>query len=143
MTWISAVDARELEASLMSSRAFADNAASLTYEEVGYEMSLQANVRELHLSDGSVLWSRVKKEFKLLVCGSDKKYADLRKQLHRQSGQVTITIVSLISSTLGNVIGATAAVISPIISLLLLATVRIGVAALREGPDIDQPIRSA
>lgn len=71
-------------------------------------------------------WRRVKAELHLLVCTTDKKYAALRKHLGKEARTTQIAIVSSISATIGAIIGASAAVIGPFVTLGLIALLQVG-----------------
>lgn len=139
MTWLEGVDAGLLEQALKQTVAFSF-AETLTYEELGHELVLQAGETEQGFALGGRLWERVKNEFHLLVCEKTSKYDDTRKKLNELSGQSTNALVALISGSLGAAIGTAALVIAPIVMLLLLATVRIGIEVFCAARNLDQPI---
>ena len=62
------------------------------------------------------LWGEIKKEFYLLVCTKDGKYADLRSKLNKQSGTTT-TIVSMTSAAVAAQLGVAAGMITPLVAL--------------------------
>ena len=66
-------------------------------------------------------WKRVKNELHLLVCTDDKKYATLRKHIGKEGRTTQVAIVSSISAAIGAIIGTSAAVIGPFVTLGLMA----------------------
>jgi hypothetical protein len=71
-------------------------------------------------------WKRVKHELHLLVCTNDRKYATLRKHLGKEGRTTQVAIVSSISAAIGAIIGASAAVIGPFVTLGLMALLQVG-----------------
>lgn len=71
-------------------------------------------------------WRRVKTELHLLVCTNDRKYAALRKHLGKEGRTTQIAIVSSISAAIGAIIGTSAAVIGPFVTLGLMALLQVG-----------------
>lgn len=71
------------------------------------------------------LWTEVKREFYLLVCTKDRKYADLRSQLDRKSRPATTTIVSMTSAAVATQLGVTAGMITPLVALALYAILKL------------------
>ncbi|WP_448029671.1 hypothetical protein [Bradyrhizobium liaoningense] len=71
-------------------------------------------------------WRRVKTELHLLICTSDRKYATLRKHLGKEGRTTQVAIVSSISAAIGAIIGASAAVIGPFVTLGLMALLQVG-----------------
>jgi hypothetical protein len=71
-------------------------------------------------------WKRIKHELHLLVCTDDKKYAPLRKHLGKEGRSTQVAIVSSISAAIGAIIGASAAVIGPFVTLGLMALLQVG-----------------
>jgi hypothetical protein len=69
-------------------------------------------------------WARVKRELHILICTKHAKYASLRRQLGK--GKTQTAIVMSIGATIGATIGISAAVISPFVTLGLIALVRVG-----------------
>src|SRR6266446_6283863 len=140
MTWLNKLDEGALVSSLQKHHVL-QRVGDLTFEEMGNELELACNPNERGFGFGAQLWGRLKTEFRLLVCDRDPKYDDLRKELGKLSDKSTTAFVALISSSLGTMIGATATVISPIVALLLLATIRLGVASFCSYPkSLEQPV---
>lgn len=71
-------------------------------------------------------WRRVKTELHLLVCTNDKKYATLRTHLGKEGRTTQVAIVSSISAAIGAIIGASAAIIGPFVTLGLMALLQVG-----------------
>lgn len=69
-------------------------------------------------------WGELKKEFYILVCTKDRKYADLRKQF---AGAVNTTaIVGMISGVMGSALGTGAGIITPLVALALYSIMKLG-----------------
>ncbi len=124
MEWTSKIDVTELEQNAMKNSRFAYS--DLTYDELGQETALKTYSQEHGFGAGGQIWDVIKKEFRLFICEKDSKYDDLRAKLDKLSSESTTAIVAVISAGLGAAIGATAAVISPLIAILLIAFIRIG-----------------
>lgn len=97
---------------------------STDLDELGYEI---ASSRRYGNSAGfQDLWEKVKAEFRILLCTEDAKYADLRKQASELTGNYTATLVAVVSTAIAVTLSTTAALLTPLVSLLILAVARVG-----------------
>ena len=93
-------------------------------DDYGYQLAFeQSDTLGLGLSN---LWEQAKREFRVLVCTSDPRYASVRKQAAKLSPNQTSAFVSCLSAGLGAVIGISATVLAPLVGLLLLTLIRLG-----------------
>jgi hypothetical protein len=83
--------------------------------------------------DGDVLyflwpdyWERLKDEFKIFICTSDKKYADLRKKLASNADKSQTAIVSAIAVGMAAQFGVVAGLLVPFVALCLVVLARTG-----------------
>lgn len=72
-------------------------------------------------------WQAVKNEIRLLICTKDKKYSELRKQLHDAAKHTKAPIVAMISATLAGSMGVAVGIISGLVAVAIFAIVQIGV----------------
>ena len=70
------------------------------------------------------LWTEIKKEFYLLVCTKDRKYAALRSQLDKKSRPTTTTIVSMTSAAVAAQLGVAAGMVTPLVALAFYAILK-------------------
>jgi len=73
-------------------------------------------------------WSSVKAEVFTLLCTDDAKYSDLRDRLSKHSDTATLYILSTISVWLSSRLGASLAMITPLVGTVLYAVAKLGVA---------------
>jgi hypothetical protein len=62
-------------------------------------------------------WSKLKIEFRILVCTDDKKYSSLRRQMKASSGKSQTVIVSAIAAAMAAHVGVIAGVLVPFCAL--------------------------
>jgi hypothetical protein len=72
------------------------------------------------------LWDRVKREVRDLICGTSKKYADLRRRFAQLSNKSQSAIVSIIAAAIGANLGVAAGILVPLIALALAAFLAVG-----------------
>src|SRR5262245_56450551 len=108
-----------------------------TIDEMGYELALSAARR---FGSHEQLWDRLKTEFRLLVCVSDTKYDALRKRVDSLAAHNTTALVAWLAAALGAAIGTAAITISPMVALLLLASLRLGKEAFCASVHLDRPL---
>jgi hypothetical protein len=87
-----------------------------------------------------VYWTRVKQEFRMLLCGDDKKYADLQKKIDATGTKSQTAIVSMIAAGVAAQVGVAAGILVPFCALLLLAVLRVGKNAYCSGIELDIPV---
>jgi hypothetical protein len=141
MSWLEHIDARRLGDSLASAVPFTIT-SDLTYDDVGHGLAIASGPAELGIGARGDLWDRFKKEFFLLVCEADSKYNDLRKKLDSMSGHAADALVAIIATKLAIAIGTTALIVSPMVTLMLLASARIGKDALCSSRTLERPIEA-
>jgi D-alanyl-D-alanine carboxypeptidase len=73
-------------------------------------------------------WQRVKRELHILLCTNDKKYSSLRRLFGKESQNTQAFIASSITSGITPYVGggAPAAMIAPLVTLGLIALLRVG-----------------
>lgn len=71
-------------------------------------------------------WRRVKNELRILICTNDKKYAGLRRQIHKHGSATQTTLVSYVASGIAVSLGYTVAAVVPFVAMALLALIQIG-----------------
>jgi hypothetical protein len=139
MDWAEQIDDAELEALLARSVSYSLSQFA-TIDDLGQELAIEAHPDEQGFGFSGKLWNTLKREFRALLCQADPKYTDLRKQLNSLASQSTTGLVAAISGALGASIGDAAAVISPMVALLLLAAIRLGKEAFCATVTLDQPL---
>jgi hypothetical protein len=72
-------------------------------------------------------WSSVKAEVFTLLCTDDEKYSGLRDRLSKHSGTATLYILSTISVWVSSHLGASLAMITPLVGTTLYAVAKLGV----------------
>jgi hypothetical protein len=72
-------------------------------------------------------WSSVKTEVFTLLCTEDAKYAEIRDRLSKHSGTATLYILSTLSVWLSSLLGASLAMITPLVGTVLYAIAKLGV----------------
>lgn len=82
--------------------------------------------KELESRPPKKYWEQVKIEFQILVCTSDKKYAELRKSLDEAKTKGTQFILVAIASTIASILGIEAGIISGFCAILLKSIIKIG-----------------
>jgi len=97
---------------------------SADLDELGYEIA--ASRRTGNSAGFQDLWEKVKSEFRILLCTEDAKYADLRKHASELTGNYTATLVTAVSTAIAVTLSTTAALLTPLVSLLILAVARVG-----------------
>lgn len=125
MTWLDDVDQIELE-SMVRGRAGGSYSGNMSIDDLGAELTLGVRNSERGFGFEDQLWNQMKSEFRLLICESGTKYAEIRKQATDLGRQGQTAIVALLAGALGSAIGVSAAAIAPAVALLILAFVRIG-----------------
>ncbi len=71
-------------------------------------------------------WRMLKNEFRVLICTSDEKYADLRRNLSSSAAKSQTAIVSAIAAAMASQFGVVAGVLVPFVALCLVVLVRTG-----------------
>jgi hypothetical protein len=125
MTWLDDFDQIELE-SIVRKRAGASYSGAMSIDDLGAELTLGIRNSERGFGFEDQLWSQLKSEFRLLICDTGTKYADIRKQAGDLGRHGQTAIVALLAGALGSAIGVSAAAIAPAVALLVLAAVKIG-----------------
>jgi hypothetical protein len=74
-------------------------------------------------------WSSVKTEVFTLLCTEDAKYSDIRDRLSKHSDIATLYILSTLSIWLSSLLGASLAIITPLVGTLLYAIAKLGMGA--------------
>jgi len=122
----------------ISTEFSSDELQKLSLESLGARLHYKAE-KELVLSTTPPYWSYLKREFYILVCTSDKKYADLRRQLAASSGKSQVALISLISAAAASSIGIAAGILTPFCALCVLALLRMGKEAFCNAKKLDVP----
>lgn len=78
-----------------------------------------------YASDGD-LWGSAKKEFRKLLCDQSAEYSDIQEQAAKIAPDYTTGLVSVISAAMGAALGIGAAIIAPLVGLLLLTLAKVG-----------------
>ena len=80
-------------------------------------------------------WKRVTREIHIFLCTNDKKYADLRNDLRRQTtkGASQMVLVGMLSVGIAPYLGTGLGMITPIVATFLLIVLRMGVNAYCAG----------
>src|SRR5258708_1517562 len=86
-------------------------------------------------------WTRLKHEFHLLICTTDKKYADLRRKIESEGGKTRTTIVALIAAGVAGTVGVAWGALVPFVALLMVAVMRLGKNAYCASLMLDVPIQ--
>lgn len=73
-------------------------------------------------------WSSVEAEVFTLLCTDDTKYSDIRERLSKHSGTATLYILSTISVWLSSRLGASLAMITPLVGTVLYGVAKLGIA---------------
>lgn len=84
---------------------------------------------ELH----SALWPNIRREFHLLFCTEDPKYAEVREELRASGARAQTIVLAVVTAAVASSLGIAAAAITPFCALSLLALVRLGKEALCAG----------
>ncbi|OQS34103.1 hypothetical protein B0T40_16040 [Chromobacterium haemolyticum] len=71
-------------------------------------------------------WGNLKAEFMMLICTSNKKYADLRKKLASNADKSQTAIVSAIAAGMATQFGVVAGLLVPFVALCLVVLARTG-----------------
>jgi|SRR5580700_10594993 hypothetical protein len=87
-------------------------------------------------------WQRLKEEFRLFLCTTDKKYALLRRELKATGNKTQTVIVSTIAAAMAHSLGVAAGILMPFCALCLLALAKMGKEALCSSVKFDVPISS-
>ena len=72
-------------------------------------------------------WSSVKAEVFTLLCTNDDKDSDVRERLSKHSDTTTLYILSTISVWLSSKLGASLAMITPLVGTVLYAVAKLGI----------------
>lgn len=73
-------------------------------------------------------WQNIRIEFNLLLCG-DEKYTDIRTQINQAISKHSKTIIGIASTAIAASLGVQAALIAPVIAILIYLSAKIGVNA--------------
>lgn len=79
-------------------------------------------------ADPKPFWDRFYDEFRKFICG-DKKYKKERDELLSKSAPTAILLVSTISSLIATTLGLAAALVTPVVAVLLHTVGKIGITA--------------
>lgn len=71
-------------------------------------------------------WSRLKEEFRDLVCTDSPKYAELRKEFAETRKVADATVLASITAAIAAVLGAAVAALVPLVALCLYAFAKLG-----------------
>lgn len=71
-------------------------------------------------------WPKVKREMYILICKSESKYSDLRKELSKGAITAHDVLVTAIAAAISKELGFGPALLTPFIVLCLIAVVRVG-----------------
>jgi hypothetical protein len=71
-------------------------------------------------------WGNLKEEFRIFVCTSDRKYADLRKKVESSATKSQVTLTSTIAVAFSTHLGIAAGLLVPACALCLIALVKMG-----------------
>jgi hypothetical protein len=71
-------------------------------------------------------WLRVKRELHILLCTNDKKYASIRRHLGSEGKATQAFITSSITTAVVPFAGASATIIGPLVTIGLIALLRVG-----------------
>jgi hypothetical protein len=74
-------------------------------------------------------WLRVKRELHLLLCTNDRKYASVRRNLGTEGKATQAFIASSITTAVVPFAGASATIIGPLVTIGLIALLRVGTSA--------------
>lgn len=118
------IHTQSLDQSTLLSTIGRTEADTSSLDDIGYDIAHD-------LDDGcgaglSNLWEQTKKEFRVLLCTDEPRYAAVRKKADEVTPGYTTALIAAISAALGATIGITAAAVTPLIGLLLLALSRVG-----------------
>lgn len=86
--------------------------------------------------DAPPYWSRLKNEFRILLCTKDKRYADLRKKLEANARKSQLALVSIVAAAMGHYVGVAAGILVPFCALCLIAFLRMGREAFCRGAEL-------
>ncbi len=85
-------------------------------------------------------WSKLKAEFKDLVCKKDEKYSKVYEELDKVSVKIDTWFLPIITSAIALRLGIEVAILTPFIRLLVVTSARLGAGAYcRE--DIDENLK--
>src|SRR4051794_20111260 len=79
----------------------------------------------------------LKREFRVLLCTKDKKYASLRRRLSSTGDKSQLTIVSAISAAVASSLGLAATAIVPLCAICLIAALKMGKEAFCKAQTLD------
>jgi hypothetical protein len=88
-------------------------------------------------------WRELKREVKIFICTSDKKYADLRKRLSTSADKSQTAIVSAIAAGMAAQFGVVAGLLVPFIALCLVVLARIGKEAFCTTLEWNMPLHAS
>lgn len=86
-------------------------------------------------------WEQLKREFKILLCTADKKYARLRKELNAAAKKSQTAVVSMIAAAMASTFGVVAGVLVPFCALCLVAVAKLGREAFCAGNQLAIPLQ--
>jgi hypothetical protein len=112
-----------------------------TIEHLGERISKSLGPPDRHEPGSAKHWYAVKHEIRLLVCTSDKRYDDLRKQIENVGTKSSTTVISLITASLTVHIGILAGILVPLTALALLMVARVGKNAFCTNQEFNVPIK--
>lgn len=75
---------------------------------------------------GPNYWTMVKREFYLMVCTTDKKYAKVRSDFKKSTRKASTLVVGTISAAIAGTLGIAVGLITPLVAFLLYALVKLG-----------------
>lgn len=71
-------------------------------------------------------WTKLREEFRLLLCTDDPKYGKLRKQLEQSTGKSNTVLVAVMAAALAEELGVAAGVLTGLIAVCLGAAIKLG-----------------
>jgi hypothetical protein len=91
---------------------------------------------------GEPFWFEFKREFRILLCTKDKKYASVRKTLSSSSDKSQLAIVSTIAAAIASSWGIVAASLVPFCAICLIAALKMGKEAFCKAETLDVTVGS-
>jgi hypothetical protein len=138
--WLDSLDEGALVA-LLPSVPGLSGSEDMTFEDLGSEYSISASIDKSQFGfGGEQIWEAAKREFRTMLCQRSDKYKDLQDDIGSYCKHGVAAVVTGISASLSPVIGVPAASVAPLISILLLATLRLGRNTMCSAVFLDHPV---
>ena len=93
--------------------------------QVGKKTKMRRKAAKKGSRERPTYLARVKKEFHILICTNDKRYASLRRSFSKKESQ-TVIVATLVGG-IADYLGISAATVTPIVALSLLTFLQVGV----------------